>query len=468
MAHDPRISIKRNIFKYLTDWRDQVIRNPGSRKPLVVRGARQVGKTFAIEAFGRQHFAQMIKLNLDKDEDRALFSKVQNAEQFIRTLELRVKAEITPGQTLLFIDEIQNSAVALKQLRYFYEELPGLHVIAAGSLLDVFINRHKLEMPVGRVEYCYMHPLGFDEFLDATGNTRLLELIRTTYKPDQIEDAAHELCNKAFLEYILIGGMPQAVASYVAGETPHGLERIYESLMVGYRDDIGKYATSAQSVYLRHCLENAPRSVGMQIAYNHFADSDFGSREISAAFDTLEFAQLVTRVFSSRSLAQPLVQNRRKAPKILFLDVGLVNYKLGQREKILSLTHLENVFQGQVSEQVVGQTLRYLGESTEQRLCYWYRDKKGSNAEVDYLLSFKDQIIPVEVKAGSSQKIQSLHTFIDERAKLALGSKQVAIRVHSGKFVESVLRSRGGNEFLLISVPYYLLFRIQEIIAGRV
>ncbi len=456
--------IKRNIIRYLSRWRLEVISGESFRKPILIRGARQVGKTFAVEEFARSEFKHVVSLNLEKDEDRRLFQKVEDARTLIRTLELKVKQRITPGQTLLFIDEIQNSEIALAQLRYLYEEMPHLHVIAAGSLLDVFISKNKFEIPVGRAEYCYMHPLGFDEFLAATQNELMLESLVKFELGDPTNQGQHELFNKEFMTYALIGGMPQVVAHYASGESPQGLDRIYESLIVGFRDDIGKYASSAQAQYLRHCLENAPRSVGMQIAYNHFAESDFRSREIGTAFDTLELAQLVTRVFSSRSLALPLVQNRRKAPKLTFLDVGLVNYKLGQREKFSTFSSLENIFQGQISEQIVGQTLKSFGESSEQKLSYWYRDKKGSNAEVDYILPYKDQIIPIEVKAGSSQKLQSMHTFIDERYKNGITEMPVALRVHSGPFLVTDMKTRSNNPFRLISIPYYLLFRVREIL----
>jgi predicted AAA+ superfamily ATPase len=458
------MAMKRNISNYLIKWKRELDTKEGLRKPLIVRGARQVGKTFTIEAFGKEEFSQVVKLNLDKDEDRALFRTVQDAAQFLKTLELKIRQKITVGKTLLFIDEIQNSENALKQLRYLYEEMPRLHVIAAGSLLDVIIRKNEFEIPVGRVEYCYMHPLSFDEFLRATNNEVLLETLDQVSIKNELTDSQHNICYKAFLEYILIGGMPEVVSNYNLGESPQGLDRVYESLMSGYRDDIGKYASPAQAVYLRHCLENIPRSVGMQISYNHFADSDFRSREISAAFDTLEFAQLVTRIFSSRSLAEPLVQNRKKAPKVAFLDVGLVNYKLGQRDKILSLSALENVFQGQISEQVVAQTLIAFGESTLQKLAYWYRDKKGSNAEIDYLISSEHGLIPLEVKAGSSQKIQSTYSFIDERFKTGINSKPIAVRIYSGKLSKTTLTTSSGNDFELVSIPYYLLFRIKEIL----
>ena len=187
-------------------------------------------------------------------------------------IELQTNQRIIPGETLLFIDEIQNSEVALKQLRYFYEVMRQLHVVAAGSLLDVFINRNQFEIPVGRFEYCYLHPCTFDEFLLATGNNAALKPLNEIKISAQIHPATHTILFQLFLSYALIGGMPEVVAKYAKGETPLALDRVYESLLTGYRDDIGKYATPAQAVYLRHCLENTPRSVGMQITYNHFAE----------------------------------------------------------------------------------------------------------------------------------------------------------------------------------------------------
>jgi predicted AAA+ superfamily ATPase len=455
--------LKRNIFNYLRSWKHELSATPGLRKPLIVRGARQVGKTSAIEEFGNSKFESFVALNLEKSVDQALFSNVGDIKQVVAAIELHTKKRIIPGQTLLFIDEIQNSSEALKQLRYFYEDMPQLHVIAAGSLLDVFIDRNKFEIPVGRVEYCYMHPCTFDEFLLATNNQIALEMLSQFTLSDSIPTAQHGLLLRLFFEYALIGGMPEVVARYAAGETPLALDRIYESLLVGYRDDIGKYATPAQAVYLRHCLEHAPRSVGMQIAYQHFAESKFRSREISQAFDTLEFAHLVTRVYSSRSVQPPLVPNQRKAPKLLFVDCGLVNYKLGQREKFATLSALENVFQGQLSEQMVGQTLLSFGQASEPALTYWYRDKVGASAEVDYLYLLNGQLIPIEVKAGSSQKIQSLYVMIDELMQLNPTTIPHAIRVYSGPLTVQKMSTPKENQFTLISLPYYLLFRLPEL-----
>lgn len=460
--------MERNVIKYLETWKNDLDSGRGSRKPLIIRGARQVGKTHVVRDFAKAYFSQFINLNLERDDDRRLFKGVSDATTFIKVLELKAKHKIIPGQTLLFMDEIQQSEIALKQLRYLYEEMPNLHVLAAGSLLDVFIAKNKLETPVGRVEYCYMYPLTFDEFLKATGNQLILEQLSEPSLNDTFSTAEHEVFGKIFMEYALIGGMPEIVYNYISGETPQGLDRNYESLMTGYLDDIGKYASSAQSQYLRHCLENAPRSVGMQIAYNHFAESDFRSREISAAFDTLDLAQLVTRVFSSRSLALPLVQNRRKAPKLLFLDLGLVNYKLGQRENISSFATLENVYQGQLSEQIVGQALLALGDASQEKLAYWYRDKKGSNAEVDYLISFMGQLFPIEVKAGSSQKLHSLNVMIDELYKIPGATPPLALRVYSGKLTRTDLKTNHGNRYHLVSLPYYLLFNVRKLISKLV
>lgn len=455
----------RNIERYLATWRHDKLTNPTSRKPLIVRGARQVGKSYSIEAFGKSAFTNYIRLDLEKTEHAALFTEVVEIKDLLTILELKFNQQIVPGKTLLFIDEIQNSPIALQQLRYFHQELPQLHVIAAGSLLDVVINKSALEIPVGRVEYCYMHPLTFDEFLLATGKERCLEQLKSVRIDTIVPTAQHNLFLKYFLEYVVVGGMPEIVARYSAGESLHTLSRVYESLLVGFRDDISKYASQAQSVYLRHCLENTPLSVGMQIAYNHFAESGFRSREISTAFDVLELAQLVYRVFSSRSLGLPLVSNRKKAPKLIFLDVGLVNYKLGQREQISSTSSLEGVFRGQISEQIVGQTLLSFSESTEQQIVYWYRDKKGSNAEVDYLLAHGSGVVPLEVKAGKrAHNHQSLNVVIDEFYKNGQQHPPLAVMVHSAAPTFELKKTASGNQFRLLTIPYYLLFRIHSLI----
>jgi predicted AAA+ superfamily ATPase len=448
------MKLKRNIDTHLVKWK-----NSPTRKPLVVRGARQVGKTHSIKAFAEKEFHSLIYLNLEKSEDKNLFENLLSAEQFVNLLNIRQGNKIFPGNTLIFIDEIQESENALTQLRYLYEEMPELHVIAAGSLLEVMLFKKKISVPVGRVEYLYMHPLTFEEFLGATGQDSTVEYIQVFEMSQKIPESIHVQLMKKYMEYALVGGMPEVVSRYASGNSLIDLNSIYESLLVGFRDDIAKYTTPSQARYLVHCFDNTPIYVGTQIAYNNFAESNFRSREISLSFDTLELSYLVSRVFSSRSVNTPIVQNRKKAPKLVFLDVGLVNYKIGQREKFLSFSELEGVYQGQISEQIVGQSLIAHGANIHNSLYYWYRDKKGSNAEVDYLVNLGGDILAIEVKAGLSNSLKSLRSFIDEA-----GAKK-ALRVYSGPPLSEEAESLDGRKYTLVSLPYYLFDRYVELIS---
>ena len=337
---------------------------------------------------------------------------------------------------------------ALNFMRYFYEEKQEIPVIAAGSLMEVMIRKAGLRVPVGRVEYAYLYPLSFSEFLLASNKKELLEL-RAQHSPElALPKLIHEQLMKAFLEYAFIGGMPEAVTAFVEGASYRDLRGILESLMVGFIDDVSKYASDAQSVYVRYVLENAPRSVGMQLSYNNFADSNYRSREISLAFDLLEAAHLLKRVYSSRSVAIPLVPNKRKHPKLLFLDHGLVNYHLGLREKFSSFKQLENVFQGQLTEQLVGSALLNRDDITSP-LCYWYRDKRGASAEVDYIFQGSKGLIPIEVKSASGGWLKSLHSLVDETACTD------AIRFWGLNFGMEEHTTLKGNKFRLANVPIY-------------
>ena len=360
--------LNRNIFNELLKWTKL-----DKRKPLVVRGARQVGKTFAIKSFAHQNFSNSIYLNLEKAADRQLFSEVRDCSSLIRDIEVISKQKIQAGQTLLFIDEIQNSKNAMNQLRYFYEEMPELHVIAAGSLLEIMLEQKKLTIPVGRVEYKYMYPLRFDEFLLAIDENSYYHYLNEI---DNFEASSsiHNSLLRKFQEYLLVGGMPEAVAKHSFDTSLSDLDPIYESLMTGFRDDIHKYTSTSKALYLAHVLENVPKFVGLNIKYEKFADSSYKGNDISMAFLALEKAMLVNRVRASTSLKLPLNLNSRISPKVLFLDVGLVNYITGNRQEFLENKAIEDVYRGQIAEQVVGQTL--ISRLSSRQASFILLDKK--------------------------------------------------------------------------------------------
>lgn len=226
---------ERNAILWLRQWREKK-----TRKPLVIRGARQVGKTSLVDAFARE-FDCYLHFNLDVADDLALFEKEQSVQELYSTLLIVRGKRKDAGSTLLFIDEIQNSPVAIKMLRYFYEQLPDVYVISAGSLLETMLHRNRdVSFPVGRVEYMELRPCTFDEFLGALGETNLRQLVRDI----QVLEVLHSRVERLFDLYTLIGGMPQVVAEYATSRDIVALDDVYQSLLAGYQDDVEKYTTS--------------------------------------------------------------------------------------------------------------------------------------------------------------------------------------------------------------------------------
>src|SRR5665647_152031 len=274
---------QRKSLEGLRDWSLKT-----KHKPLIIRGARQVGKTTLINEFSKE-FDTFLSLNLDKKDEKALFEKEDSAEQILRTIFLLKNQIRVKGRTLLFIDEIQNSPKAVAMLRYFYEDLPDLYVIAAGSLLESLID-NQISFPVGRVEYMALRPCSFLEFLDAMGEKALKQALESA----SIPAALHNKTMRLFNEFVLVGGMPEAVASYAENKDIVALNSIYETLLTGYREDAEKYAQgNANQHVLRYILTNGWSHAGERIRFEKFASSNYRSREMGEAFRTLEKAMLL-------------------------------------------------------------------------------------------------------------------------------------------------------------------------------
>ena len=417
-----------------------------------------MGKTVAINLFGQRNFEDIIVLNLEKDEFSSMFQRLMPISELIQLIQLRTGKKIVPGSTLLFIDEIQNSQIAMTQMRYFYEELPELHVMAAGSLLEVKIKKEGFSFPVGRVEYCYMYPVTFYEFLEAIGDTESLEYIKNLDYTSRIPEEIHGVLLKKYYNYVIVGGMPEAVAEYVESRSFIDLDPIYESILTGFKDDVYKYETKAKIPYLQHVIEHSPKFAGKAIKYEKFGESGFRSREMKDAFDVLEKAMIVKRVYSSNSTSIPIIENQKKSPKIIFLDSGLVNYSLGVREDLFTTSDLNIVFQGQIAEQVVGQALQTLSHEKQYHFAYWFRDSKNSLAEIDFLTRWKSRIIPIEVKSGKTGHLKSMHLFMNRSRTPA------ALRFHSGNLHIQDIERADGSTYKLLSLPFYLVHRLEEIL----
>ena len=435
-------------------------------KPLILRGARQVGKTTAVNIFSKQ-FDQYIYLNLDLREDRQLFEQGREVENLIKAIFLH-KNEILDSRTsLIFIDEIQNSPQAISMMRYFYESFflrrKNIRIIAAGSLLESII-KDKISFPVGRVEYEFMHPMTFRGFLGAMRETALLAILDSdsfdildfSRLKKLKEILPHEKLLQLFRTYMLIGGMPEVVKNYVRSEGDMvSLKKIYQSLLTSYLDDISKYASTQNMVRItRHVAETAPFEAGKRIKFQGFGNSNYRSREVKEALQLLEKSMLINLLYPSSSRELPLIPNFKRSPKLQFLDTGLVNYFSGLQISLFSQDFdkaLDSNYKGRIVEHIVAQELlSSRGAFPENRLHFWTRENKQSNAEVDFLIPRENSLIPIEVKSGKAGTLRSLHQFIDTV------SHNYAVRFYERAISIEDTQTVARKNFTLINLPYYL------------
>jgi len=428
-----------------------------NRKPLILRGARQVGKTSAVRMFS-ERYDEYLEFNLEQKTDRELFTNDLAAKELLQLL-LISRQRTGAGKILIFIDEIQQSPQAIQVLRYFYEECPHIHVIAAGSLLEIMMQKENISFPVGRVEYRNMYPLTFKEFLLATGQHPLLEQIGS----EPLSAPLHKLALKSFHRYVLVGGMPEIVQHYSEHEDIPSLNSIYNNLLTTYSDDISKYARTNLSVpILRHCLEMAPFEAGKRIKYAGFGQSNYSSREIGEALKTLERAMILQLLPPSTSLKIPIIPDFKKSPKLQFLDTGLINYFVGLQQYFFSEEDLQSIYRGVLAEHIVMQEILALEGNRLKKNCFWVREKGTSNAEVDLLLQHNGMLIPIEVKAGTAGRLRSLHSFID------LSKNMFAVRISSAPFSIDHIATSAGQKYTLMSVPFYQCSDIRNLLKKQI
>ncbi len=407
--------MKRLIDHYLHEWKTS-----SHRKSLLLRGARQVGKTYAVRELGK-HYEDFVEINLEQMPNLVeVFDKNLDPVRILRDIMIQIRKEIIPGKTLLFIDEIQMAPKAVIALRYFYEEMHDLHVIAAGSLLDFAIAQ--VGVPVGRVQSLYMHPLSFMEFLAALGSTLIIEEILRHDLDEEISEVIHNHILSMLGEYLALGGMPEVVRCWQNIKNPLKCTDIHSSIIDTYKQDFGKYAKRHQVKYLDLIFDAIPRQLGEKFKYSA-VEGEFKKRELAPALDLLDTAGLAHKVYSSSSQGFPLgAQTNPFDYKVIFLDVGLAEavLKLNLAEWFLNPVK-EFVNKGALTESFVGQELMaYSNPQRKSDLYYWHKERP-SQAEVDYVLQKGEQIVPVEVKAGHGRTLMSLHKFLETHDKATYG-----------------------------------------------
>lgn len=426
---------RRNIESNFLNWKTSSI-----RKPLIVRGARQVGKTSIIRKFAKENFDNLVEINLEKSDQYELFKNVGSVDEFIKKAEFYTKQEVVEGETLLFIDEIQESIEVMKLLRFFAEEKPKIHLIVAGSLLEAKMEG-KWNVPVGRVEYMYLYPLTFFEFLDAIGEGNLKDDIENTKL----------LLEKHFKDYLIIGGMPEAVFAFSKSGNFTKVQQIQDRLSVSYAEDIDKYSKASERKYIQLVMKIGPKIAGSIYKYENFGDSGYRGREIREATSILEKVLLLKEVLSINSVNLPLIHKTKRAKKMIWLDIGIVNFVNN-----ISLDILQGRYKGRIMEQFVGQTLLARGLRRSVDLVYWSRNKDEGNAEVDFCFQYKNKIVGVEVKSGSTKNLKSLFSMVDIG-----GDVVIPVRVSWDPFgIENY--KYNGKKYKILSVPFYLLEKIDE------
>ena len=352
----------------------------------------------------------------------------------------------------LFIDEIQNSPEAVKYLRYFYETKKEIAVITAGSLVETLVHKD-ISYPVGRVEFFALRPFSFREYLNAIDEKNAVEAIDNIPFPDY----AHEKLLSLFKRYTLIGGMPDVIKNYSEHADLSEIKQLVLNLILSYKTDVEKYARNESiNRIVRHIIDNAFYYAGERITFNRFANSDYRSREIGECFRILEKTMLLSLVYPTTCIRLPLLSNKKKSPKLHLIDTGLVNFASGIEKDVFNSNELTDVYRGRIAEHIIGQELLSRETLPDKDLIFWLREKKQASAEVDYLINFKGDIVPVEVKSGTSGRLRSLHQFIDA------AKQELAVRFYAGKFSITKEKTTVGQKFTLINMPFYLCNKVEN------
>jgi predicted AAA+ superfamily ATPase len=455
--------MQRNQLINLEQWH-----NDAYRKPLLIRGARQVGKSTLVRLFAELHSLALAEVNLEQYSRLNISFASLQPRQILNDIEaLPGMKPIGPG-TLLFLDEIQAAPSAIPALRYFYEQMSDLALVSAGSLLEFALADHSFSMPVGRIQYLHMGPMTFTEYLEALEEHKLKQVIQSYAPGRDIGPLAHQRLLELLRSYYFVGGMPEAVATFARNHKYSDVNPIHNSIIETYREDFPKYAGSRNLTRLLHVFNFAARNVGVKVKYSNISKDD-QSATIRKDIDLLCMARVISKVVHTHASGLPLQGDLEESVyKLLFLDVGLMNAVSGLGWNALSgLNEMQLINEGKNAEQFIGQHLQALmADSPNRELTYWLREGKSANAEVDFVVAFDGRIVPVEVKAGTRGSLRSLHQFAGEK------SAALAVRFDSNppsKQTVTTTVMKGGRsidvKYDLLSLPLYLVERLPELIA---
>ncbi len=420
------------------------------RKPILLRGARQVGKSTLVQSFAMKHGLVLNEVNLERHRDLAPVFATLDPKAICTRIGAIVGRDVQAGGSLLFLDEIQAVPEAIAALRYFREEMPELPVAAAGSLLEFALAKHSFSMPVGRIEYLHLGPVDFLEFAAEVNPWLASKLDMKTIR-SEVGRALHPELMRLLRLYLLVGGMPESVQRYADTRSVAEASAVHEQILGTYVDDFAKYANGRDLAQMQAIFRRIPGNVAKKAKFVNF-DRDAKSRDVKAILDLFAKARIMTQVFHTDANGVPLgADENREVWKPLFLDVGLLLHACGLGEAdIAAMSDEQLVNAGVLAEQFIGQHLFYRnGSSVEPTIHYWLREGGMNNAEVDYVISMGHDIVPVEVKSGKTGTLRALRLMMEEK-----GLRR-AIRFDAGVASVQAVPLGGGSEFLLETLPLY-------------
>ncbi len=442
--------MKRLIDYHLLQWK-----NDPYRKALILRGARQVGKTYAVRELGKS-FTHFVEVNFEKRPDlHSIFEKNLIPERIIQELSIALQLPILPGETLLFFDEIQAYPTAITSLRYFYENMPELHVVAAGSLLNFAIDA--VGIPVGRVESLYVYPLSFLEFLAALGKTQLIEAILMQELSHTMPEIIHADALSLVGEYLALGGMPMIVKCWKNIKDPLRCTKEISAILNHYRQDFQKYAKNQkQENYLEMIFDELPRQLCGKFRYSTI-EGDYRTRDLVPALNKLVKAGVAHKIYYSSGHKIPLGHEiDPKDYKMIMLDVGLTQAELKSNLSNWFINPVQEFSnKGHITEAFVGQEiLAYSSPFVDCNLYYWRKKDRGASAEIDYLFEKKEHVIPLEVKAGTAGRLKSMHAFLETHPKCPYG---IRFSAHNYSAYQQV------HSFPLYAIAKVVAFEFEEV-----
>lgn len=412
-----------------------------------------MGKTFLVREFGRNYFQNYIELNLEDLKIRKLFESPLSLEDFLETVRIGKNLDPSAPNTLLFLDEIQEVPWILELLRFFYEQRPEIAVIASGSLLEIKLQKKQISTPVGRIKNLFLYPICFHEFLTALDEKPLLDAIKSVTPANPLPTGLHQTALRLFQDYLLVGGMPEALASFIEKGRSPTVSEILSDLLLTYQEDVLKYAEKQEIEALQHVIEQAPRFAGVRYNYAKFAGSKFNTTRMQNAFKVLEQALVLHQLEATDQTQPPIFGQKKRQRKLIFADVGLVSHSLGLNINSPGFQHLNSAYRGQIYEQVVGQELIATNNNHRKNLFYWAKQSSVGAAEVDFFTDFYGLLTAIEVKSGKPGKLKSLKSIAESNPEIML------VRIDN----EQPSHDKLGNSNLL-SLPIYLVQKLPELV----